>query len=221
MLPDLDRNVAVLGVGGAVPERRVTNQELRGLITGYDDESGDFASWVDRVTHIQERRYSDPEVDGVGELSLRSCRQAIESSGVDPAEIDQIILCSFTFEDLYPGVHAWLVPQLGLDCGAVVLTGACSGSLWGLTYGRSLVQSGQCRNVLVIGAECITRAMDFTDPLTAILFADAAGAVVIGRTDGSEDVGFLGKSVLKSEFSNDSPHAPPRYASPPQGDPPP
>jgi 3-oxoacyl-[acyl-carrier-protein] synthase-3 len=204
MLPELDRNVAILGVGGAVPERRVTNEELRGLITGYDDESGDFSAWVDRVTHIQERRFADPAIDGVAQLSLESCRQAIESSGVDPSEIDQVILCSFTFEDLYPGVHAWLVPQLGLDCGAIILTGACSGSLWGLTYGRSLVQSGQCRNVLVIGAECISRAMDFTDPLTAILFADAAGAVVIGRTDGTEDVGFVGKSVLKSEFSNDS-----------------
>lgn len=204
MLPELDRNVAILGVGAAVPERRVTNDELRGLISGYDDESGDFSVWVDRVTHIQERRYSDPDTDGVAVLSLQACRQAIESSGVDPAEIDQLILCSFTFENLYPGVHAWLVPELGLDCGAVILTGACSGSLWGITYARSLVQSGQCRNVLVIGTECMTRATDFTDPLTAILFADAAGAAVVGRKLDDADTGFLGKSVLRTEYSADA-----------------
>ncbi len=204
MLPELDSSVAILGTGGAVPERRVTNDELRGLISGYDGEPGEFSAWVDRVTHIQERRFSDPDGDGVAVLSLAVCRQAIEGSGVDPAEIDQILLCSFTFEDLYPGVHAWLVKELGLeiDCGAVILTGACAGSLWGLTYGRSLVQSGQCRNVLVIGVECITRAMDFSDPLTAILFGDAAGAVVIGRKDAAEATGFIGKSILKTEYAN-------------------
>lgn len=204
MLPELDRNVAILGVGAAVPERRVTNDELRGLITGYDDESGDFSVWVDRVTHIQERRFSDPETDGVAVLSLQACRQAIASSGVDPAEIDQLILCSFTFENLYPGVHAWLAMELGLDCGSVILTGACSGSLWGITYARSLVQSGQCRNVLVIGAECMTRATDFTDPLTAILFADASGAALVGRTSGDAGAGFLGRSVLRSEYVADA-----------------
>jgi len=204
MLPELDREVAILGVGAAVPDRVVTNDELRGLISGYDDESGDFSVWVDRVTHIQERRFTDPDTDGVAVLSLEACRKAIESSGVDPAEIDQLILCSFTFENLYPGVHAWLVPQLGLDCGSVILTGACSGSLWGITYAVSLVRSGQCRNVLVIGTECITRAMDFTDPLTAILFADAAGAVVVGRKSDGADTGFLGHGVLKTEYSADA-----------------
>jgi len=203
-MPELDRNVAILGVGSAVPERRVTNADLRDLIGGYDDASGDFATWVDRVTHIQERRYSDPDEDGVQVLSLEACKKAIELSGVDPSEIDHLILGSFTFVDLYPGVHAWLVRELGLSCGSFILTAACSGSLWGITMGRSLVQSGQCRNVLVIGAECITRAVDFADPLTAILFGDGAGAVVIGRKDDGEETGFLGQSVLKTEYANDT-----------------
>ena len=204
MLPALDRSVAILGVGASLPERRVTNAELKGLISGYDGESGDFGAWVDRVTHIQERRFADPEVDGVAVHSLEACRRAIARPGIDPNEIDQVILCSFTFEDLYPGVHAWIVKELGLGCGSVILTGACSGSLWGITYGRSLVQSGQCRNVLVIGAECITRAMDFTDPLTSILFGDAAGAVLIGRKDDGEETGFVGHSVLRTEYSDET-----------------
>ena len=76
--------------------------------------------------------------------------------------------------------------------------------LWGITMARSLVQSGQCRNVLVIGAECISRALDFADPLTAILFADGAGAVVVGKKDDGEETGFLGPSVLKTEYADDT-----------------
>ncbi len=198
---DLDRSVAILGTGSAVGAHRVTNAELQPRIKGYDDSSGDFAVWVDRVTHIQERPWTDPAEDGARVLSLAAAKNAIEASGVDPSEIDHLIFGSFTFHDLYPGVHAWLVQELGLSGGSFYLTAACSGSLWGLTIGRSLVQSGQSRNVLVIGTECMSRVVDWSDPVTAILFSDGAGAVVIGRKDDGEETGFVGQSVLKTEYT--------------------
>ena len=201
---ELDRTVAILGSGHAVPDRRVTNAELKTLISGYDEESGDFATWVDRVTHIQERRFSDTSEDGVHVLGLAASRQALESSGVDPREIDHLILCSFTFHDLYPGVHSSLVRDLELQCGSFICTVACSGSLWGITLARSLVQSGQCRNVLVVGVECMSRTLNFNDPLTAIIFGDAAGAVVVGRKNADAPGGFLGRTVWASEYSPDT-----------------
>ncbi len=201
-MPEIDRSVAILGTGSAVPKHCVTNAELLERINGYDETSGDFAVWVDRVTHIQKRYFTDPAEDGVKVLSTEAARGAIESSGVDPGTIDQVILCSFTFHDMYPGVHAWLAQEFGITGASFVLTAACSGSLLGVTLGRSLVQSGQCRNVLVIGCECMSRVVDWSDPITAILFADAAGAVVIGKKDDGEDTGFIGNSVQYTDYAD-------------------
>ena len=201
---EVDRSVAILGTGSAVGSKKVSNADLRERVAGYDDSSGDFALWVDRVTHIQERPWTDPAEDGVKVLSLAAARQAIETSGVDPSEIDHLIFGSFTFHDLYPGVHAAMVEELGLNGGSFFLTAACSGGLWGLTIARSLVQSGQCRNVLVIGTECMTRVVNWSDPLTCVLFSDGAGAAVVGRKDDGEETGFIGQSVLKTEYAQDN-----------------
>jgi 3-oxoacyl-[acyl-carrier-protein] synthase-3 len=105
---------------------------------------------------------------------------------------------------MFPGDYTWMVNELGITAGVFMMTAACAGSVWGLTLGRSLVQSGQYRNVLVVGAECISRATNLSDPLTAILFSDACGAVVIGRKSDGEETGFYGKSVLKSEYAPDA-----------------
>ena len=201
---EIDRTVAILGTGSAVPPNRVTNAELRSRVGGFDESSGDFALWVDRVTHIQERPISDPATDAVRDLSVQAARTAIETSGVSPDEIDHVVFASFTYHDLYPGVHAWLCDDLGINGGSFYMTAACSGSLWALTLARSLVQSGQCRNVLVIGTECMTRVMNWNDPLTCVLFSDGAGAAVVGRKSDGEETGFLGKSVLHGEYSNDT-----------------
>jgi 3-oxoacyl-[acyl-carrier-protein] synthase-3 len=197
----LDSSVGVLGTGSALPERRVTNAELEGLIANYDASSGDFSVWVDRVTHIQERRYADPETEDPGVLGLRAARQAIEAAGLEPKDIDHMLFCSFTKRELFPGDHTWIVNELGLDVGTCGIAAACAGSLWGMTLARSLVQSGQFDNVLVVASECITHVTDMRDPITAILFADAAGAVVIGRKPEDGRSGFLGNSVLRSDFN--------------------
>ena len=203
-MPLLDREVAILGTGSALPERRVTNAELRPLIQNYDETSGDFAVWVDRVTHIQERRWIDPAKESAGSLGLAAGRRAIEAAGLLAKDIEHVIFCSFTVHEMFPGDYSWMVNELGIRCGVFMMTAACAGTVWGLTLARSLVQSGQYRNVLVVGAECVSRATNLGDPLTAILFADAAGAVVIGRKDDGAETGFYGMSVLKSEFAPDA-----------------
>ncbi len=200
-MPEIDREVAILGTGSALPERRVTNAELRPYVKNYDESSGDFSVWVDRVTHIQERRWIDPDRETAGTLGLAAARRAIEAARMQPKDIDHVVFCSFTVREMFPGDHAWLVHQLGLDVGVFMMNAACAGTVWGVTLARSLVQSGQFGNVLVVGSECISRATDLNDPLTAILFADAAGAVIVGRKADGAATGFYGKSVLKFEWA--------------------
>jgi 3-oxoacyl-[acyl-carrier-protein] synthase-3 len=200
-MPRLDREVAVLGTGSALPERRVPNAELRPYLTSYDEASGDFSCWVDRVTHIQERRWIDPKKESAGTLGLASARRAIEAAGMKPSDIEHVVFCSFTVHEMFPGDPSWVVKELGLHCGVFMMTAACAGSLWGMTLARSLVQSGQYKNVLVIGSECVSRATNLSDPFTAILFADSAGACVIGRKNDGADTGFYGMSVLKSDYA--------------------
>ena len=201
-MPHLDRTVAILGTGSALPARRITNDELRSMVRNYDESSGDFSSWVDRVTHIQERRWIDPTVENAGTLGLEAARKALAAARLQPTDIDHIVFCSFTVNELFPGEHAWVANELGTPAGVFLMTAACAGTLWGLTLARSLVQSGQCRNVLVIGSECLSRVTDLSDPVTAILFGDTAGAMVVGRKDDGEDTGFVGMSVLRSEWES-------------------
>lgn len=199
MVP-LHRDVAILGTGRALPERRIPNSELATMISNYDAASGDFSVWVDRVTHIQERRWVDPGRETAGTLGLAAARQAIAQAGLRGEEIDQVIFCSFTYEEIFPGEHAVIARDLGTRGGTFAMTAACAGSVYGLAIARAMVQSGQCRNVLVVGSECMSRVTDLSDPMTAILFGDAAGAMVVGRKDDGADTGFLGNSVLRNEY---------------------
>lgn len=200
----IDRETAVLGTGSALPERRVTNDELRNYVANYDPSSGDFSLWVDRVTHIQERRWIDPARESAGTLGLAASRRAIEAAGMTAKDIEHVVFCSFSVNEMFPGDYTWMVHELGLDAGVFLMTAACAGTVWGLTIARSLVQSGQYRNVLVVGAECVSRATNLGDPLTAILFSDAAGAMVVGRKSDGAETGFYGRSVLKTEYAPDA-----------------
>ena len=128
-MPRLDRNVAILGTGSALPERRVTNAELKSYIGGYDESSGDFSVWVDRVTHIQERRWIDATKESAGTLGLESSRKAIEAAGLTPKDIDHVVFCSFTVNEMFPGDPSWMIHQLGIDGGVFMMTAACAGSL--------------------------------------------------------------------------------------------
>lgn len=200
----VQRDVALLGTGRALPERRVSNAELRGLVRNYDEGSGDFALWVDRVTHIQDRYWIDPARESAGSLGETAARQALERSGVAASEVDHLIFCSFTYNEIFPGEHVKIVRNLGMTCGAFQMTAACAGSLYGMNLARALVMSGQCRNVMVVGVECLSRCTNFDDPVTAILFGDSAGAMLIGRKSDGRATGFAGTPILRTEYSADA-----------------
>jgi len=195
MKAPLNRSVAVLGAGSYLPTRIVTNGELEGMIRNYDEESGDFATWVDRVTHIHERRYISGTEENAGMMAAEASRHALEMAGTKASELDLIIHASFTPSICVPGDHVTVADLLGAKTTpSFTLTAACAGSVYGMALAYGMLASGAARRILVTGSETISPTLDYGDPLTAILFGDGAGAVVLGavESDGGMFPPYLG-----------------------------
>jgi len=193
--------VGVLGTGSVLGSRRVDNAALKGMISNYDESSGDFGAWVERVTHIQERGWCAPG-ESVGTMGTAAAHRALEASGVPREEVDLVLLGSFTMKELYPGDGVDIARSINPRCGYVALNAGCAGSVYGMALGASMVRAGWARNVVVIGAEQLTGATNLADPITAILFADGAGAAVIGRRRGAApDTGWVDRVVLKHDYA--------------------
>lgn len=186
MKAPLNPSVAILGTGSYLPDRVVTNDVLRDWCTNYDDSSGDFSTWVDRVTHIHERRFI-AEGEHAGHMAATAGERALDMAGLKPTDLDLIIHASFTPSAAVPGDHVLVADLLGASkTPSFTLTGACAGSVYGMALAYGMVASKAMRNVLVTGSETISPVLDYRDPLTAILFGDGAGAVVIGDVGSSE-----------------------------------
>lgn len=197
MRAPLNRSVAVLGTGSCLGGRRVTNDDLRPIVRNYDESSGDFSTWVDRVTHIHERRFiRDGETAAT--MGAEASRRALEMAGVRAADLDLIVHCSFTPSAVLPGDHVLLAREIGAHRAAsFALMAACAGSVQGMGLAYGMVASGAMRRVLVVGTETISPVIDFGDPLTAILFGDGAGAAVVSA--GSKD----GRGILSTFIKSD------------------
>jgi 3-oxoacyl-[acyl-carrier-protein] synthase-3 len=188
MKAQLNRSVAVLGTGSYLPARVMTNGALRDLITNYDEaHSGDFSTWVDRVTHIHERRFIESNDEHAGFMAAEAGKRALDMAGLKPFDLDLIIHASFTPSACVPGDHVLVAKGIGAHATpSFTLTGACAGSVYGMALAYGMLASGTMKRILVTGSETISPTLDFTDPLTAILFGDGAGAVVIGHVGKSE-----------------------------------
>ena len=199
MKAQLNRSVALLGTGSYLPDRVITNDVLEDLVSGFDTEKGgDFATWVERVTHIKERRYVDTQT--AGDLGAEAARQALDMAGVKASELDLIIFGSFTGASSVPGDHVLVAKAIGADATpSFTLTGACAGSVQGMAMAYGMLASGAMKRILVVGAETISPTLDHNDPLTSILFGDGAGAVVLGAVPES-DGGML-PPTLGHEFN--------------------
>jgi 3-oxoacyl-[acyl-carrier-protein] synthase-3 len=189
---ELNPNVCISGVGSYVPPKRVDNKVLEDLVKGYDPAlSGDFGAWVDQVCHVHERRFSDPQ-ERASDLAYEAARRALNVAGVDPKDLGLIILATFTPSHDIPGDHCVLAERLGAHrTGSFNLKAACAGSIYALGMAWTSVASGLYDHVLVVGSETISKALNFHDPLTSILFGDGAGAIVVSRRDGSPGGGMF------------------------------
>ncbi len=186
-------NAKISGTGGYVPPRVVTNDDLvadYGIDTSHE--------WIHRRTGINERRFAEEGV-GSAELGEKAARLALEAAGLEPHDLDMILFSTLSPEYCFPGSGVIMQERLGLCEGpnarfvpAMDIRNQCSGFLYGLGTATSMVQSGACKHVLVVGGETHSAALDLTTRGRTVssLFGDGAGAVIVSATE--EDRGIRG-----------------------------
>ncbi len=178
----LNPRVTVTGTGSYLPEEVIDNETLSKMVTGYDAEkSGDFGEWVDQVTHIHERRFCS-HATRTSDLGLEASKQALATAGIEPKDLGLIIYASFTVSQDLPGDHCMMAEDMGAhDVPVFHLKAACAGSIYGMAMAYGMIASGVYEHVLVVGSETASKALNFHDPITSIIFGDGAGAVVMSR----------------------------------------
>lgn len=167
--------IQVISCGSYVPENVVTNEDLQ-------ESAGFDPDWISQRTGILERRYAAPE-EATSNLCIAAARRAIRRAGVDPQDIDLVLVGTFTPDFAFPSTACLVQDALGLDAAAVDLQAACAGFMYALTTGAQYVATGNSKLALIIGGDCNSRVVDPTDQRTAPLFGDGAGAVLIAQGD--------------------------------------
>lgn len=171
-VPSPTRGAIITGWGSYLPPQVLTNADLERMVETSDE-------WIVERTGIRERHVGGTTVG----MSVEAGRRAIERSGVAVADIDALIIATTT-PDKQWGTAATVQNELGLSCGVFELNAACSGFVYGLVVAHGLVATG-ARNVLLVGADTLSRITDWTDRNTAVLFGDGAGAVVLSACAGA------------------------------------
>jgi 3-oxoacyl-[acyl-carrier-protein] synthase-3 len=172
-VPPTARGAVISGWGTALPDKVLTNDDLRASGLDTSDE------WIVERTGIKERRVGG----STASLSVEAASQAIGMAGLEPAQIDALVLATTTPDRTIPGTSSTVQHRLGLSCGAFDLNAACSGFTYALVVAHGLIGIGSER-VLVIGTDTLSRVTDWDDRNTAVLFADGAGAVVLEAVEG-------------------------------------
>jgi 3-oxoacyl-[acyl-carrier-protein] synthase-3 len=170
------RRSVVAGVGSALPNRQVTNDELAESVETSDQ-------WIVERTGIRSR-YIAGDGETTGSLATAAAKNALEHAGVDASDIDLIVLATATPDQTFPSTATKVQAALGLnDCIAFDVHAVCTGFLYALTVADSLLRSGSADKALVIGAETFSRILDWEDRTTCVLFGDGAGALVLSAEE--------------------------------------
>ena len=176
----------ILGTGAALPEKIVTNADLEKLVDTSDQ-------WITERTGIKERRQARPD-ETTSSLSVQAACHALEMANCKARELDAIICSTISPDMPLPATAAFIQHQLGAPkCLAFDLAAACSGFLFGLTVAEQFIKTGKARRILLIGAELLSRYVDYTDRSTCVIFGDGVAAVVVGP---AED----GAGILSAEM---------------------
>lgn len=187
----------ILGAGHYVPERIITNEELSQMMNTTDE-------WIVERTGIHERRWFTPGVDTVTNMSAKASRMALERAGIEAKEIELIVFATITSDYFLPGNGVLLQRELGVgSIGAIEIKNACSGFIYALSVADQFIRSGMYKKILVIGAEIQSSALDKSDDgrSSAVIFADGAGAVVLGAVDQDQP------GILSTHLHSDGAHA--------------
>ena len=171
----------IIGTGSYLPEKILTNFDLEKMVDTSDE-------WIRSRTGIEERHIAGDD-EATSDLAYHAAKAAIENAGLTPADIDFVLVGTTTPDLIFPNVACLLQEKLGIrGSPAFSIEAACSGFLYSLIVADQFVRSGQAKRALVIGAETMSRIIDWTDRETCVLFGDGAGAVIL---EGSDEPGII------------------------------
>ncbi len=178
----LANRAGIVGVGSAVPDRVLTNSDLEKMVDTSDE-------WIRTMTGILERRIAG-EGEATSDFAVKAARTALDRAGLQPQDVDLIILATFTGDTPLPATACIVQNALGCEgTPAFDLAAGCSGFVYGLAAADAFVRSGMYERILVIGADLLSKVTNWTDRATCVLFGDGAGAAVVAPVD--EGSGFL------------------------------
>jgi 3-oxoacyl-[acyl-carrier-protein] synthase-3 len=177
------RRVGITGLGVHVPERVLTNEDLERMVDTSDE-------WIVERTGIRERRIAADD-EAASDLALPAARRALERAGVEPADLDMVLVATSTPDMFFPTTAALVADELGAkDAAAYDMLAACTGFIYGLAQAYGAISSGLSDRALVIGSETLSKIVNWEDRGTCILFGDGAGAAVLERVDEGGFIGF-------------------------------
>jgi len=186
------RFAQIVGWGYHVPEKIITNFDLEQIVDTQDE-------WIRSRTGIEERHVAASPAETTATLGIQAARAALEVADIPPSKVDLIICATSSPEHIFPSTASIIQDGLGaVNAGAFDLSAACSGFVYGLSMARGHILAGDAEYVLVIGAETLSRIVDWTDRATCVLFGDGAGAVLMAASDVP---GGVTASVLGSDGS--------------------
>ena len=174
-------NAGILSTGRAYPEGVLTNADLEKMVETSDE-------WITSRTGIKQRHRAAAG-EYTSQFAVAAARQAVERARIDASEIDLIICATVTPDQILPSTACLIQAELGAhNAAAFDLAAACSGFIYGLTLANQMIRTGQSRYALVIGAELLTRYVDYTDRGTCVIFGDGAGAALLGPVEGDRGI---------------------------------
>ncbi|HWR43216.1 beta-ketoacyl-ACP synthase III [Sporomusa sp.] len=170
-----NKAVGIIGLGTYVPEKIMTNKDLESIVETSDE-------WIVERTGIRERRIADPSM-ATSDLASRAAQKALDDAGVTAEEIDLIIVATATPDMFFPSVACLVQANIkATNAAAFDLSAGCSGFVYGMVTGSQFIKAGLYKKVLVIGAETLSKILDWSDRNTCVLFGDGAGAAVLAET---------------------------------------
>ena len=192
------QNAGIIGMGHAYPEGILTNADLEKMVDTNDE-------WITSRTGIKQR-HKAAENEYTSQFGTKAALQALERAGLKPTDIELIICATTTPDQIMPSTGALIQAQIGAtNAAGMDIFAACSGFLYGLTMVESMIRTGQIKYALVIGAEVLTKYVDYTDRGTCVIFGDGAGAAVVGPVP-------EGKGILATKIRSDGRYEEQLYA---------
>lgn len=182
-------NAGIIGMGHSYPEGILTNADLEKMVDTNDE-------WITSRTGIKQR-HKAADNEYTSQFGTKAALQALERGGLKPEDVDIIVCATTTPDQIMPSTGALIQAQIGaVNAAGMDVFAACSGFLYGITMVESMIRTGQIRYALVIGAEVLTKYVDYTDRGTCVIFGDGAGAAVLGPVP-------EGKGILATKIKSD------------------